>query len=456
MSDFRAYPRLNEFERLQISDGLAINAERWQHAHNYHRQRQNFQYQALYEPGIIYGLGVAIVPDQPDGRLLQIQPGVAIDIEGNPIIVKQPEEFRIASEPSAGQTLCVHLAVSHVDPDTLRRAAGTKTVAETFRLVEKVQLDPRDVELCRIQLQGGVTQLQSPDDVFYPSLNQLDFRGRCYPNPYPQFQVQVGQVTSDRATDQATAQGLTALLRSLTGLYPALRGIPTIQTVAANALGQESLLNCQVLYLPYTVLLTLSNPALQRLNTYLAYGSVLLVVADFTEVNLLELLDIGRELRLGLLEAERDRELFEQTGNQLKAEITANQSALTQRLTDLEQSLAPIALKLGRSLAAPGTLPEDHPLRYQPFVFGQLPCRLGHPIAVKTWDGLVLVVGDISRAWGGDSTLELPREVLRAAQEWGVNLLHFAAQRQQWMQSMQPLPTLDSATDSLQRRVQPM
>jgi hypothetical protein len=132
MSDFRAYPRLNEFERLQISDGLAINAERWQHAHNYHRQRQNFQYQALYEPGIIYGLGVAIVPDQPDGRLLQIQPGVAIDIEGNPIIVKQPEEFRIASEPSAGQTLCVHLAVSHVDPDTLRRATGTKTVAENL------------------------------------------------------------------------------------------------------------------------------------------------------------------------------------------------------------------------------------------------------------------------------------------------------------------------------------
>jgi hypothetical protein len=322
--------------------------------------------------------------------------------------------------------------------------------------VEKVQLDPRDVELCRIQLQGGVTQIQAPDDVFYPSLNQLDFRGRCHPIPYPQFQVQVGQVTSDRATDQATTHGLTALLRSLTGLYPVLRGIPTIQTVAATALGQESLLNCQVLYLPYTVLLTLSNPALQRLKTYLAHGGVLLVVADFTEVNLLELLDIGRELRLGLLEAERDRELFEQTGSQLKAEITANQSAMTQRLTDLEQSLAPIALKLGRSLAAPGTLPEDHPLRYQPFIFGQLPCRLGHPISVKTWDGLVLVVGDISRTWGGESALELPREVLRSAQEWGINLLHFAVQRQQWMQSMQPLPTLDSATDSLQRRVQPM
>ncbi len=454
MSDFRTYPRLNEFERLQISDGLAINAERWQHAHNYHRQRQNFQYQALYEPGIVYGLGVAIVPDQPDGRLLQIQPGVAIDIEGNPIIVTRPEEFRIASEPSAGQTLCVHLAVSHVDPDTLRRATATKTVAETFRLVEKLQLDPRDVELCRIQLQADITQIQAPADVFYPSFNQLDFRGRRYPMPYPQWRVSVGQVTSDRAIDQSTSQGLTALLRSLTGLYPALRGLPTLQTVAATALGRESVLDCQVLYVPYTVLLTLANPALQRLHTYLAQGGVLLAVADFADAHLLELLDIGRELRLGLLETERDRELLEQTSTQLKAEITANQSAIAQRLTALEQSLAPIALKLGRSLVEPGILPDDHPLRCQPFVFSQFPCHLGHPVSVRNWDGLVLLVGDLSQTWGGDAAQAVPRDVLRSAQEWGVNLLQFAAQRQQWLQSMQPLPLLDSATDSLQRRVQ--
>ncbi len=70
MSDPRPYPRLQPFERLQISDGITINAERWQFAHEYHRQRQNFQYQALYEPGIVYGLGVAIIPGQPDGRLV--------------------------------------------------------------------------------------------------------------------------------------------------------------------------------------------------------------------------------------------------------------------------------------------------------------------------------------------------------------------------------------------------
>jgi len=40
-------PPINPFQRLQASDGLLINAERWRRAHEYHRQRQNTHYQSL-------------------------------------------------------------------------------------------------------------------------------------------------------------------------------------------------------------------------------------------------------------------------------------------------------------------------------------------------------------------------------------------------------------------------
>jgi hypothetical protein len=455
MSDFRTYPRLEAFERLHISDGLTINAERWQQAHGYHRQRQNFQYQALHEAGIIYGLGVAIVPDQPDGRVLQIQPGVAIDIEGNPIIVRQAEEFRIMSEPPEGQTLLVHLALNYVDPDLLRLNPSTRVLQESFRIVEKVQLDPQDVEICRIHLQSGVTQLQPPMDVFAPSTNQLDFRGRCHPQPYPQFWVRVGQVTNDLASDRPVQQGLTDLVKSLSGLYPALRGKPP-QSFSAKFLGRSSILDCELLYISQRILLALSNPALQSLSTYLAKGGVLLVVTDFSDLDLLDLLEIGKELQLGLAEAKRDPDLFRQTGTSLKDEIEANQTAIAQQLTATEQQLTAIAARLGITLSGSGDLHDDHPLVCQPFLFSQLPQVLGHPISVKNWGGLVWMVGDLSQSWGRNAALALPREVLRSAQEWGINLLHFAAQRRQWLQAMQPLPSASGAAiDSLQRRTQP-
>lgn len=456
MSEFRAYPRLEAFERLHISDGLAINAERWQQAHRYHRQRQNFQYQALYEPGIVYGLGVATLPGQGDGRLLQVQPGIAIDVEGNPIVVKQPEEFRIVSEPTEGQSLLVHLAVNYVDPDTLRGIPATQVVRESFRIVEKLHLEPGDVEICRILLLPGTTQIQPPTDVFSPGTNQLDFRGRCHPKPYPQFRVQVGQITSDRPSDSITLNGWVDLLRSLDGLYPLLHGNPTIQTLPAQSLARESVTGSQLLYIPYSILLRLMSPVLQRLQLYLAQGGVLLVVADFAEVNLLELLNIGRELRAGLAEAERDRDLFEQTGAQLQAEIIANQNAVSQRLAEIEQPLGAIAPRLGLSFTGNGELDDDHPLRWQPFIFSQLPTCQGHPIYVKNWDGLVLMVGDLSHCWGRKAVPEQPRELLRSAQEWGINLLHFAAQRHQWVQAMQPLPAVSEVppTDNLRQRVQ--
>ena len=456
MLESRAYPRLEVFERLQISDGMTINADRWQQSHNYHRHRQNFQYQALYESGIVYGLGVAIVPEQPDGRLLQVQPGIAIDVSGNPIVVPHPEEFRLDSNPSEGQTRLVYLVVNHVDPDDLRRNPTAKTVQETFRIVEKLYLDPHDVEICRIELQSGVTQLQAPLNVFSPGLNQLDFRGRRQPQPQPQFRVQVGQVTIGQPSDAAIHTGLMDLQRSLPGLYPSLHSSLTVQSFSAPALGREAAIDCQLLHIPYRVLLTLANPAIQLLQTFLAQGGVVLAVADFDEVDLLDLLDIGQELRSGLLEAERDRDLFDQTGFQLQEEIAANQRAVADQISEIEQPLLAIAPRLGLALTEPGDLHDDHPLRWQPFSFSQLPDRQGHPIVVRNWGGLVLMIGDLTQCWGRNATPPIPRETLRSAQEWGINLLHFAAQRHHWTQALTPIPAtlFDDRPDSLQRRTQ--
>ncbi len=385
---------------------------------------------------------------------------MAIDIEGNPIIVKQPEEFRITSDPSNGQPLLVYVVVNYVDPSQLRRANtgnGSNTMQETFRIVEKLQPDPQDVELCRIWILPDTTALETPPDSFRPGPNQLDFRWRRYPRPYPQLRVQVGQVRgtdrgdgSSREADEIAAKGLTDLLRSLDTLYPQMAGVSSIHPYVDRSLNRDTPFPCQLLYIRLPVLLGLSNPALQRLQTHLQQGGTLLVVTNFSQSTLLDLLNIRRELEKGLGEADIDPNLM----GQIQAELREMAVAIQEQLSTLEQSLAAIAPKLGITLTTSGDLDDDHPLRTQPFMFSQLPTRLGHPVYVKAWGGLVYMIGDLTYSWGRGTTANLPREVLRSAQEWGINLLHFAAQRQEWYQQMQAIATQPtSPTDSLKTRV---
>ena len=443
MFDPRCYPKLIPFERLHIHDGLTIDADRWQQAHRYHRQRQNFYYQSLHSPGIVQGLGVSPLHDQPDGRLLQIQPGMAIDIEGNPIVMTQPEEFRIQSEARDGKALQIYLVVNYVDPEDLRHAPDQITVREQFRIVEKLQLDSRDVELCRIQLLPGVSVIETPSDVFFPKANQLDFRDRKFPKVYPEGRVNVGQIvsSSDRPSDLITANGLVGLLRSVAGLYPSLSTNPTIAKVTSHNLNQietaqRELGDCHLICIADEVLQNLANPALQNLKGYMMQGGSILVLTDFVKAQLVDLLDLQQELQEGMQEARRNPDLHRQIGSQIETEITANQTAVMQRIDDLKQALDPIASQLGIFINDPGDLHPEHPLRIHPFTFNQLPQQQDKTIYIQNWGGLVWMVGDLSRCWGSNGDPDLDRMTLRSAQEWGINLLHFAVQRKEWLRSM--------------------
>jgi len=76
------FPESQPLQRLRVSDGMLINSDRWQLAHNYHWQRQNLLYQSLFQAGIVTGLAVSPIPPPQnvpakyrDGRWLLIHRG---------------------------------------------------------------------------------------------------------------------------------------------------------------------------------------------------------------------------------------------------------------------------------------------------------------------------------------------------------------------------------------------
>ncbi len=376
---------LRSLERLRVYDSLMINADRWRKAHEYHRQRQNIHYQSLDQPGIVYGLGVRKIeaPQEVSAQFrnmlwVQVQPGIAIDWEGNPIVVPEAIDFPFTlPQFSSDDPLTVYLVVSFRDPENLSKKNAQETFLETFRLDQKTVIPIHgEVELCRILWEPGTTKIEKPQDVLFPKSNQLDLRYRLQAKSRPQANVRIGALDN---LPQNTKENLSSLMACVSALYPAFQGVEEVGSVLLRT--QQSVADYDLFYLSDSDFKTLKEREFQILKDYLKTGGVLFIEAP--------------------------------TGD---------------RSIETLSALIPERLNIG-SLTW-DNLGKDHPLRRQPFLFVALPEINRYPIEVwHDGGGIILVEGELSAAWGFDEELFLSRNDIRTAQEFGINLLHFAWQR---------------------------
>ena len=379
-------PPIQPFERLQAADGLLINAERWQKAHNYHRLRQNTHYQCLNQPGIVCGLGVRDIPAPSnveakyrDGRWVQIQPGIAIDVAGNLIVVNKHYDYPIDLDVASSQPTMVYLVVSYVDPDELRRTQQRETIQETYRIDQRNStLDASEIEICRILLQPEQTTVTQAAEVFFPGYNNIDLRYRRRAQARPQSIIRMAQVNHSDGDCSRNFFNLSYLLQSVEPLYPYLRG--TDEPGQVN--WDDNLQAYDLLYLTGQQALSLNSIEFEALRNYLNSGGVLFVDAPAN-------------------------------ANPLIDSVHGLAEQLEHPLTPLEE------------------VRRDFPLRTQPFLFAALPIINQQPLRLFVDGGIVLAVGDLGSAWGLDRELSLPRLVIRTAQELGINILNYAVIRRQ-------------------------
>ncbi|MEL7399045.1 MAG: hypothetical protein AAFN68_00575, partial [Pseudomonadota bacterium] len=329
-------PEIEPLELFYVTDGSLLTADSWWQSHRYYQHRQNLHYQSLHQSGIVHGLGVRVMaaPDTVpselrDGRWLEIQPGIAIDLVGNPIVVEQPISFRITSE-TIDQPLTVYVTLAYVDPQTKQWAGmPASVVKEDFRINERTTPPgPQEIELCRILLTSETVVLDDALDVFSPTPHTLDLRGRQHVQKRPQYPVEIGVLDSPGSDRQGTTleDRLTALLQAAEGLYPALAGTTAITKISLKGKsarsrvaaprkregqtsgqisGQTSdqtpqasrpveiapsqLPEMTLLVLPYVEAIALTEAEVERLQTYLARGTTLLIEYASDENTLLHL-----------------------------------------------------------------------------------------------------------------------------------------------------------------------
>ncbi len=379
-------PPIQPFERLQATDGLLVNADRWRKAHDYHRRRQNAHYQSLNQPGIVCGLGVQVIeaPKQVeakyrDKRWLKIQPGIAIDLAGNVIVVPQAVEFRIATTVTGTEPVLLYLTVSYIDPDELRQKQQVEMVQETFRIDEKsITPNSSEIEICRILLQPGEVVVSQASEVFFPGYNNLDLRYRRQAQTRPQSIARMAQVNHADPDCARNFFNLAYLSQAVESLCTNLRGTDEVGQVTLS----ENLSEYDLLYLTGKQRLETNNQELIALRSYLDAGGVMLVDAPLD----------------------------------------------AQPLIDSVQSLATL---VGSPLKPIEELRRDHPLRIRPFLFAALPAIDKRAVRLFSGGGIVLIIGDIASAWGIDRELALSRLTIRTAHELGINILNYGVKRRQ-------------------------
>lgn len=402
-------------QRLQVNDGMLITADHWQIAHSYHRQRQTIHYESAHQGGIVSGLGISVgsVPEgapskyrQP--RWLTIQPGLAIDAKGNPIVVANAESCYLSAQLSKAATIYVVLRHSERTSQV-----NADVVQEAFQILEKdVPAADNEIELCRVQMTPEATAITVPENVFSPGINQLDLRYRQTVQARPQMVARVAPWTAN--SDVVSCYG--QLFNALPALHSGMKG-----EIVADRFQSD------LIHLRHQSFSRLDKRAKQNLAAYVKKGGVVLVEAENAKLS--ELYQVEAELKRAIA-LSRNQSTSALQGS-AKQELTEIQACIK---TAVDRLATPFHRFIeSQGLPMPTTSSDDKsalPLS-EPFQFGHLPTIHQYPIGLYGWGGLLLVVGRVSAAWGCGPWLDLPRDEIRCAQELGVNLLQFAARRHQ-------------------------
>lgn len=375
----------NPLERLNVYDGLIMNAERWEVSQSYFRHRQNVLFQAASQSGIVCGLGVKVISaptwsrsrtrsqdaQNLERRWLEIQPGIAIDALGNPIVVGGGDErdrtFRIATLPPTAGSLTVYIVARYVEPSGYIANGKYDTLPEQCRFEERTEPpDTLDVELCRFQLTSGAVQLSMPRDLFSPTPRELDFRYRQIVRPKLIANVRMGVIGQH---PQKVHENFDYLHRSMSGHASGVH----LDIVSSTLQFQESLSvhSFDALYVTAKELQQMLTRHSRWVEEFVGHGGTL---------------------------------IFETT-----SKATPNFLPQVQQLFN--------CLKPWQDLGAP------HPLKTDPFLFTQSPVIEGQVIELSIAEGLVWIGGELSSAWGIHRAL--PRADIRTAQEVGANLMRY-------------------------------
>jgi len=205
---------LHEFptKRIKAADGMAVTAQVWEEAHEYHRQWQRAHDLFSHGPRIVTGLEV--IASDPADSSVYILPGIANDPLGRTIVVAEP----VAYDVGAAQGL-LYLLLTYEESQPTANADqedGPLYLYSQFGIQATPALpDAPFIELCRIRRQSRESALANARNQAHPGPNEIDLRFRREARDTLQESACLAVSYTGGSTDDRHSQGMDYLAQML-------------------------------------------------------------------------------------------------------------------------------------------------------------------------------------------------------------------------------------------------
>jgi hypothetical protein len=222
--------------RVKPIDGMAVTAEVWEEAHEFHRHALRAHLGLNHGAGIVIGLDV-IASDPPDNAVY-VQPGVALDALGNTIAVPQAFSYELGA---AQGPLYLLLTYGESQPHSEdQRDDGVMYIPAQFSLAAAASA-AGGVELARLNRQARSAPIVNARDSAQPGANEIDLRYRQWVGAVQPKLITLGVGYLGGAQDRRHGRGALVLARAISRSQP-LRVVVDDNVVLRSELSRYTLL----------------------------------------------------------------------------------------------------------------------------------------------------------------------------------------------------------------------
>ncbi len=162
-----------QLKRINPFQGLVIDADTWRDAHNYHRDQQRLHLLALHKVGIVEGFEVTA--NNPPDLSVTIHPGMAIDPEGNIIIVPQKQRYRLQTREKRIIYLVIQFREVPAEPYQPPEGGQPTRILEAYKIEEREKLPAEPhLELARIDFDPAEEAIRDTKSRSKPGKNEIN------------------------------------------------------------------------------------------------------------------------------------------------------------------------------------------------------------------------------------------------------------------------------------------
>lgn len=218
---------------------LAIDADIWREAHEHHHAHRRMHAAAHHRPGIIYGLEVFVSSSKV--QTLVVAPGVGLDAEGRTLLLTEPVTFTLDQR---GETVILIAYQEALDRLSRTPVADGEQYFRVFesRKVEATQVLPKQcfLELARVDRSGANKPIKNAANPFDPDLDELNLMHRVHAFPHCYADGEIGDICllpEDNTQDwKPNRAGLWNLIQEAnrTGCHLAFSGLFGLRTEAVD------------------------------------------------------------------------------------------------------------------------------------------------------------------------------------------------------------------------------